>query len=202
MTVFYQTQDPGAPPTAPSLTTSQEHAAHPDVQPGTPDTGHTQTMQLTDPRPTAGTDPDPRAARAVSDFISKASIDGLTEIQLGRLVLSRSQNAGIQHFAKQMIADYEQSDSALNAVAMMKNVSVPKELDAPHQAVVQSLSAKQGHAFDAAYLDQMLTAQQRAITLYTAAAGQTDSEVAAFAYKALPTLQNHRQMAEALKSAH
>ena len=188
------------PPTAPSLTTGPAHAAHPADGSDPAGMLPSDSMHQADPRPTAGTDPEPTAARAVTDFITKASIDGMTEIQLGRLALSRSQNNGVLRFAKQMVADHDQADTALSSVATMKNVSVPKEIDATHQAIVQSLTAKQGRAFDAAYIEQMLSAHQHAITLYTAAAGLTDSEVAAFAYKELPTLKSHRQMAQSLKA--
>jgi putative membrane protein len=158
-------------------------------------------MHQEDPRPTAGEDPDPAATRAAADFITKATIDGMTEIQLGRLALSRSQTDSVLKFAQQTIADSDQADAALGAVALMKNISVPKEIDASHQSIVQSLASKQGRAFDTAYINQMLVAHRRAISLYTAAAGQTDSEIAAFAYKALPTLKTHQRMAQSLKGA-
>jgi putative membrane protein len=193
-----QTPDPSNPPTAPSITSGPSHTAHPAA--GSADSAQgNAAMHQQDARPTAGGDPDPAAATAAADFITKAAIDGMAEVQLGRLALSKSQSDGVLKFAQQMITDYDRANNALGAVATMKNISVPKEIDAPHQNIVQSLSSKQGRAFDTAYIDQMLIAHQRAISLFTAAAGQTDSEIAAFAYKALPTLKTHRQMARSLK---
>ena len=193
-----QTPNPADPPAAPSLSSGPSHPAHPvDSDAAVTDSG----MHQENPRPTGGTDPDPAATRAATDFVMKATIDNLTEMELGRLALTRSPSVGVRQFAQQMIADYDQANTKLGAVAAMKNISVPKEIDAAHQSVVQSLAAKQGRAFEAAYVDQMLAAHRRAIVLYTAAAGQTDSEIAAFAYKALPTLKTHRQMAQSLKGS-
>jgi putative membrane protein len=148
----------------------------------------------------AGSDPDPASARAASDFVLKAGIDGLTEVQLGRLALSTSHNPQVRELAQHIVTDHDQANTKLGEVALMKNISMPKEIDAAHASVVQQLTAKQGQAFDTAYVNQTITAHSRAITLFTAAAGQSDSEIAAFAYRTLPSLKAHKQMAEALKS--
>jgi putative membrane protein len=148
----------------------------------------------------AGSDPDPASARAASDFVLKAGIDGMTEVQLGRLALSTSHNSQVRDLAQHIVTDHDQANAKLGEVALMKNISMPKEIDAPHAAVVQQLTAKQGQAFDTAYVNQTITAHAHAITLFTAAAGQSDSEIAAFAYRTLPSLKAHKQMAEALKS--
>ena len=46
---------------------------------------------------TAGTDPDPASVRAVTDFVTRASIDGMTEVQMGRLALTNSRSDQVRH---------------------------------------------------------------------------------------------------------
>ena len=174
----------------------KEHPAH--VSNSTPEDTTTTTNISARPM---GTDPDPAAAKAASDFVLKAGIDGLTEVQLARLALTRSGNPQVRELAGRIITDQSAVNDKLGAVAQMKNISLPKQIDAAHESVVGQLSARQGQSFDSSYLSQTIAAHGRAITLFTAAAGQLDSEIAAFAYRSLPVLKNHKQLAESLKLA-
>ena len=171
-----------------------EHPAH------TSNSTADESLPTTSGRP-VGTDPDPIAVRAAADFIMKASIDGMTEVQLAQLALSRSTNARVRNLAQHLVSDSTVQNDKLAEVALMKNVSVPRQIDAAHEAVFQQLKAKQGQAFDAAYVSQTIAAHDRAISLYMAASGQLDSEIAAYAYRTLPTLKSHKQMAEAIKGS-
>jgi putative membrane protein len=147
----------------------------------------------------AGTDPDPAAIRAATNFVFRATIDGMTEVELGRLALKRSQSDTIHQLAQRMIDDHEQADAALNVIATGKNISVPKEIGSDQQRLIETLAGKTGKAFDTAYLRHAILATIRETSLFTAAAGENDSEIAAFAYEALPSLKNQREMAESLK---
>jgi putative membrane protein len=182
---------------APAPVTHPAHASTSEADESVPKTTANAALS---PKQTAGDDPDPASAKAAADFVLKAGIDGMTEVQLGRLALTTSHNERVRELAQHIVTDHDQANTKLGEVALMKNISMPKQLDAAHATVIQQLTAKQGQAFDVAYVNQTITAHARAITLFTAAAGQSDSEIAAFAYRTLPSLKAHKQMAEALRS--
>jgi len=66
--------------------------------------------------------------------------------------------------------------------------------------MVTMLSAKSGAAFDKAYADHMAKDHSKAVALFESASKSSDPELAAFAQKTLPTLQEHKQLADNLRA--
>lgn len=133
-------------------------------------------------------------------FVQKAAQDGMTEVELGKLVMEKSQNESVRAFAQHMVQDHGKANTELSAIAQKKNLNVPKQLDAQHQKMVQELSSKSGAAFDAAYAEHMAADHAKAVALFKSASALTDPELAGFAKKTLPTLQEHKKMADSLTS--
>ena len=138
---------------------------------------------------------------SANDFVTKATLDGMTEVQVGQMAIQKAQSDGVKRFAQQMVTDHTKANTELKSIASGKNIPVPAQLDAEHQSMVDGLNGKNGAAFDAMYIAQMTTAHDKAIALFNAAKGSNDSGIAAFASKTLPTLQMHRQMLSSLQSA-
>jgi putative membrane protein len=131
-------------------------------------------------------------------FVKKAALDGMTEVELGKVAASKAQNADVRKYGERMVQDHGKANAELASIAKDKNLDVPKALDSEHQAIVQMLSAKSGAAFDSAYAEHMNMDHAKAIALFEGASKSTDSELAAFAKETLPTLKQHKEMAEAL----
>jgi len=131
-------------------------------------------------------------------FVKKAALDGMTEVQLGKIALSKSQDPAIRKFAQQMVDDHTKAGAQLESIAKSKGIDVPKELDAEHKAMVQSMNAKSGASFDAAYSEAMNMAHAKAVALFEGASKSTDRDLAGFASKTLPTLNEHKEMAHSL----
>jgi putative membrane protein len=144
---------------------------------------------------------DPRETADPGGFVEKATQDGMMEVSLGEMVQHRAQSAQTKAFGAQMVKDHGSANAALASIAQRKNLKVPHELDGEHRAIVQSLAAKSGAEFDASYASEMAAAHARAVTLFTQATQGQDTDLAAFANRALPTLRAHKQMAEALQKA-
>jgi putative membrane protein len=138
------------------------------------------------------------AMSSPQEFITRAGMDGMTEVQLAQLATKQGQSNDVKQFAQQMMTDHGKANSELAAIAQRKNIQLPAALDSEHQNMVQMLSAKSGTAFDAAYAKEMLSAHDKAIALFTRASNSNDADIAAFAKKTLPTLQTHKQMAQKL----
>lgn len=131
-------------------------------------------------------------------FVKHAATDGMAEVELGKIALQKSQDPAVRKFAQRMVTDHGKANTELASIAKRKNLDVPTSLDSKHQSLVQSMNAKSGAAFDAAYSEHMQADHSKAIALFEAASKSSDTDLAAFAKKTLPTLQEHKQMADAL----
>jgi putative membrane protein len=141
--------------------------------------------------------------QSAADFVTKATIAGKTEVILARIALKNSQADDVHTFAKQMIKDHSEANVQLASIAKSKNLPVPTHIDAKHRALVDSLRAQTGATFDAAYATQMVADHVEAVALFkVAAAAHMDPDLAGFAQKTLPTLEQHKSMADALAAQH
>jgi putative membrane protein len=136
-------------------------------------------------------------------FVTKAAQTGMAEVELGKLALEKSQNAEVRAFAQRMVKDHGKANEELKTIAQGKNVTVPKTLDAKHQSMVDALKAKSGKEFDAEYAHHMSMGHGDAVALFKDASKEKslDHELSAFAEKTLPTLEEHKGMADKLASS-
>jgi|GEM_PF-480444 len=143
------------------------------------------------------------AAGAISPaaFVKKAAQDGMTEVELGKLALQKSESEDVRAFADRMVKDHGKANAELASIASSRNDPAPKALDAEHQAMITELQGTSGMAFDAAYAQKMMEAHGKAIALFKEAATSSDADIASFARKTLPTLQEHQKMANDLESS-
>jgi putative membrane protein len=131
-------------------------------------------------------------------FVEKAGQDGMTEVQLGKLAQQKANDADVRSFGSRMVTDHGKANAELTSIAQKKGLKVPTKLDAEHSSMVEELSGKSGAEFDALYSHHMSEAHTKAISLFTDASKGSDAELAAFAKKTLPTLQEHKKMADSL----
>ena len=135
------------------------------------------------------------AAPAPSEFVNKAAQDGMTEVALGKVALSKSKDPKVQDFAQRMVTDHGKANAELASLAKAKGIEPPNTLDAIHEAMVQQLQGKDGAEFDHAYAQHMNMDHGKAIELFESAAKSADADVAGFARKTLPTLKEHKILA-------
>jgi len=134
-------------------------------------------------------------------FVSMAAQDGMAEVGLAKLALKKSSNSDVKQFAQKMEQDHEQANDQLSSIAKSKGLTVPQKLDAKHEAMMKSLSAKSGKAFDQAYAEHMAKDHSKAVALFQGASQSSDADLAAFAKKTLPTLEEHKQLADNLNAS-
>lgn len=135
---------------------------------------------------------------AAQAFVTKATQDGLAEIQLGQTVEQRTKDPKVKEFASRMVADHTKANAELAALAKRKNLEVPTDLDDKHATMVHAVSTKPPSEFDGEYAKKMREAHDDAVLLFTDASAVGDKELAAFAKKTLATLKQHQQMAAML----
>jgi len=135
---------------------------------------------------------------APSVFVTTAAQDGMTEVELGKVALQKSQNAQVREFAQRMVTDHSKANQELAALAKSKGIEAPKKLDAEHNAMVKALDSQESASFDAEYSRHMNLDHTKAISLFEAASKSSDADLAGFAKKTLPTLKEHKEMAARL----
>jgi putative membrane protein len=154
--------------------------------PATPPSGHAHGAAA----PQGG----PAAADAM--FIRTAGMDGMAEVEHGRLAAQNAAHDDVKQFAQRMVDDHSRAADELKGLASTKNVTLPTTLDAKHKAMQDKLSKMKGAAFDRAYMAHMVTAHRQAVALFQKeATGGKDAEAKAWAAKTLPTLQEHLKLA-------
>jgi putative membrane protein len=104
----------------------------------------------------------------------------------------------VREFAQRMVTDHTKANQELTTIATAKGLAPPKNLDSEHQAHLKMLREKNGAEFDKAYSEHMKMDHSKAISLFEGASRSDDSSVAGFAKKTLPTLKEHKQLAQKL----
>jgi len=137
-------------------------------------------------------------------FLAQAASGDQFEIQSSQLALQASQNAAVRNFANIMISDHTRLSQTMGAAAAAARLQPPAPTLLPaQQAMLDQLrSSGTGYSFDQAYQQAQITAHQNALTLFQNYAASGDlPPVRTAAGQAVPTIQSHLAMAQALQVA-
>ena len=136
----------------------------------------------------------------VSDFVMKAAIGGMMEVELGKLAQNNGGSQEVKAYGKMLETDHAEANSTLQTIATEEHITMPAAMDEEHSMHVKDMSAKKGAEFDKAFIPMMIEDHEKDITMFKKAGeSNPDKEVKDFATKALPTLQKHLDKAKMLK---
>jgi putative membrane protein len=130
-------------------------------------------------------------------FIIETFRAGVGETDLAFLAEQKAGSESVREFARQMIRDHGQMDSALNRLT--EGAPRPDQPDAEHRRIREALSNLSGPEFDIEYLRLQVQAHQRMAQLmeYEIGSGK-DTQVRRFASGALPGVFKHLATARQL----
>lgn len=132
-------------------------------------------------------------------FMRDMAYANLAEVETGKLAVARAQNPSVKRFGRRMIDDHMGLLAEGNQLALAKGMQPPTSPDARHQAAMTELQSMSGESFDRAYMELMVKDHTETVQLLQQAASQAaDPRLRALAQKALPTIQQHLQMAQQL----
>ncbi len=132
-------------------------------------------------------------------FLNDAAPGGMAEVELGKMALSKSQNAEVKAFAQKMVDDHSKAGDELKALAAQKKVMLPTDVLPAHKQLMDKLAKSSGADFDKEYVAAMLEAHEKDVTAFenvSKTAG--DADVKDFATKTLPTLKMHLETIKVL----
>lgn len=121
-----------------------------------------------------------QTSRATADYVEKAAVGNLFEIQSSALALKQADSSAVKTFAQQMITDHTNAGKALEAgvtSASQQATQIPNKLDKAHEAKLNDLRKMTGRDFDAAYLKAQLIGHQEALKLHRDYAQKGDNSV-------------------------
>jgi putative membrane protein len=133
-------------------------------------------------------------------FIEQALRRNDADIAMSQLALQRSQQPGVRAFAQRMIDAHTSAYDTLRQLAEKDGIYRPHNDNARQQDVVTRLSTLSGPAFDRAYVSAMVRSNDMAVSAFhhEIASGQ-NGEIVGWAKTTLPAIQQHDQMARALR---
>jgi putative membrane protein len=132
-------------------------------------------------------------------FYMQAAEGGMAEVEVGKLAQTNGSSAAVKDFATQMVNDHGKANARLKSIAARKQVMLPAQPNAEHQATKKKLEGLTGAAFDAAYLQgQVADHEKVAALLEQEIAAGKDADAKGFAAETLPTVKAHLAMAQKL----
>ena len=135
-------------------------------------------------------------------FLEKAGMDGVAEVEMGRMAASKATNAQVKQFAQRMVTDHSKANDELKQLASNKGVQVPASVDKKHQKEMDDMSKKDASKFDREYMEHMVKEHKKDVSEFEKQARSAkDADVKAFASKTLPTLKEHLTMAQQVEAS-
>jgi putative membrane protein len=184
--------------------TAVAHAQSPGTQsPRTQSPGAQSQMPNTSggaPHPVAQSAQSTKVSAATRQFVQKAAITDMFEIQTGQLAQQKADGADYKEFGQMIVNDHQQSSGQLKSIAQnIQGVELPTALDGPHMQKLTKLQSLSGNGFETQFKSDQVAGHQQAVKLYQDYSRSGDNaELKQFAQQILPKLQEHLQHARAL----
>jgi putative membrane protein len=135
------------------------------------------------------------------DFVNKAAIGGVAEVELGRVAMQRASRPSVRSFGERMVTDHGRNNAELATLARSKGMDVSATLDTTHQAMRDRLSGLSGADFDRAYMSEMVRDHTEDVALFEREAQTaSDPDIKAYASRSLPMLREHLALARQVNS--
>lgn len=134
------------------------------------------------------------------DFMEKAAIGGMMEVEAGKIAQTQASAASVKEFAALMVKDHTAANTELMGIAEKNSVSLPTALPAAEQQHLDAMKKMSGAEFDKHYIGMMVEDHGKTVSLFQAGNKNSDAEVNAFAKKTLPIIEAHFKKATEIQS--
>jgi len=143
----------------------------------------------------------PVVSPAEQNFMMKSTEADLTEIDMARLALQKSNNKDVRDYANMIQRDHSSALEDLTDLMKDKSVSQPGTTPPDVSKDLNMMNGLSGPEFDREFINRMVADQQKAIEMsHDQAQIAQDSDVKKYAEDLLPQLQMHLEKAQRLQS--
>jgi predicted outer membrane protein len=138
-----------------------------------------------------------------ANFVTRAAIANLTQIELGQIALQKSEDPAVKALAGQMIEHHRAAHDELKAVAAQQHLSAPATVDEDSKKELQALSKLEDKAFDRKFLETMSADHDEAVALFDAArqTPELPIDLKSYASESLASIKEHRKAVQTLRGA-
>src|SRR5271156_1094909 len=146
----------------------------------------------------------PATLKAIDfNFVGQANLGAPFQVDSGRLAETKGTNADIRNYAHLMVTSHIPVIDALNVILKHKNIPPSNTLlQGAYGAMIFTLTADRGAAFDRNYVDGQVEYQKGNAALFEQEIQNgTDPDLKEFARQTLPKVLDHLQRAEKLAAA-
>lgn len=145
-------------------------------------------------------------ATDTDDFVKKAAIANMFEIETSKVALTRSTSADVKAYAQMIIDEHTKAAADFKAAATTGGIAeavIPTALDEKHAKKLAKLNEEDADDFDDEYLEEQEEAHESAIKLFKDYADDGDNaSLKSFAAVTVPTLQKHKEQVDSLDSKY
>jgi len=137
------------------------------------------------------------------NFVGQANLGAPFQVDSGRLAETKGTGAAIRSYAHLMVTSHIPVVNALNAILEKQGITPSNTLlHGAYDAMIFTLEADRGEAFDRNYVDGQVEYQKGNAALFEQEIQNgTDSDLKEFARQTLPKIVDHLQRAEKLAAA-
>ncbi|MBB6271293.1 putative membrane protein [Pedobacter cryoconitis] len=127
-----------------------------------------------------------------AEFATKVAVEGMSEVELGKIALHSTNNVKLKDFARMMVKDYDKSNQELASIALKKNISLPLILDHENQKKSHELNEIADGDFDRVYIKTMVDKHKSLLkVMQKEAKDGKDAALRTFAAKTAAIVQSH-----------
>jgi putative membrane protein len=137
------------------------------------------------------------------NFVVRAAVTNMAEIELGQLALEKSADPAIRRYATQLIKDHQAAQARLKSIAATAKIALPGAVDDEHRMHKEKLAELVGADFDKQYVALMQKGHEQAQKLLESAkSANLDVPLKTYASETLATVKAHAAEAAKLHTAH
>ena len=137
---------------------------------------------------------------ATAQFLVKATQGGLAEVASGTMAQGKTINESVKMFASMMVSDHNNVNGQVQTLAQQRMVTLPAETSEENKKMMADTEKKTGKDFDRAYMDMMVAAHKKTITMFEKASGEiADAAVKDLITQTLPKVKTHLDSAQAIR---
>jgi putative membrane protein len=140
-------------------------------------------------------------APSTPDFVQKAALGDLYEVEAGKIASEKGQSEAVKKFGQSMVEAHSKTSEALKGIVQSEklNVALPTEPSKKLRKMIDKLNDAKPEDFDKLYAGQQIKAHKKAADLFDDyAEGGENAALKQFAANTLPAIKQHREEAEKL----
>jgi putative membrane protein len=136
-------------------------------------------------------------SRTDREFVNSAARINMTEAHEGEMAATQAGRADVKDFARMLVQDHSQAYGQLEQIAEKTGATIPRGINAAHNATIEQLVSLKGGRFDQKFAADQVAALHQALAVYKREAdhGQ-DAALKAYAAGMVPRLEKELQQAQ------